>query len=172
MDLQINALTLAGCDMIYRDHGVSGMVAERGGLDALLEDIKPGDTLVVWKLDRLGRSLSNLIFLIQGIVGRDIGFCSLKDMIDTSTAGGRFSFHIMAALAEFERDMISERTKAGIKAAKARGVTIGRPRKLTPKAIIEINLRRAKGHKVETLAKEHSVHPRTIARYLKSIEES
>lgn len=127
LDLQRDALTAAGCDRIFEDFGVTGAKAARPGLDQALTALEPGDCLVVWKLDRLGRSLRHLTETLQSLADRDIGFRSLQDAIDTTTAGGRLYFHIMAALAEFERDLISERTKAGMHAAKQRGVHVGRP---------------------------------------------
>ena len=127
LDLQLNALKATGCDQIFEDHGVTGDKTARPGLDQTLAALEPGDCLVVWKLDRLGRSLRHLTETLQSLAERDIGFRSLQDAIDTTTAGGRLYFHIMAALAEFERDLISERTKAGMAAAKARGVHVGRP---------------------------------------------
>ena len=127
LDLQLNALRAAGCDRIFEDFGVTGAKTARPGLDQTLAALKPGDCLVVWKLDRLGRSPRHLTETLQSLADRDIGFRSLQDAIDTTTAGGRLYFHIMAALAEFERDLISERTKAGMAAAKQRGVHVGRP---------------------------------------------
>lgn len=164
--MQVIALECAGCDDIYIDHGVSGIAIERDGLDRLLRDIRPLDTLVVWKLDRLGRSLSNLIFTLRGLHESGIAFISLRDVIDTTTASGRLSFHIMAALAEFERDLISERTKEGMKAAAKRGAKIGRPRKLAATDIRTIRIERQNGRTVVTLARDHGVHPRTVYRAL------
>lgn len=169
MDMQVYALECAGCDRIYNDHGVSGVAVERAGLDQLLEDIRPDDTLVVWKLDRLGRSLSNLIFMLRGLHESGIGFISLRDVIDTSTAQGRLSFHIMAALAEFERDLISEHTKEGMQAARKRGAKIGRPRKLAKNQITKVRRNWTNGRRVKALAKDHDVHPRTVYR---ALEES
>ena len=132
LDLQLRALVEAGCLKIFKDRGVSGAVSGRRGLDQTLKCAKPGDVLVVWKLDRLGRSLPHLIDTITGLRDRDVGFLSLQEQIDTTSAGGRFYLHILAALAEFEREMIRDRTKAGMAAAKKRGVRLGRPPKLSP----------------------------------------
>jgi len=162
--MQITALEKAGCDRIYIDQGVSGVAVARDGLDKLLEDIQPHDVLVVWKLDRLGRSLASLIFLLQGMSTDSIGFCSLRDAIDTTTASGRLSFHIMAALAEFERDLISERTKEGMAAAKERGSKIGRPRKLTVLTVERLRREHHMGLSIPYLAKTVGVHPRTVSR--------
>ncbi len=168
--LQIDALKLAGCDVIYKDHGISGVKRDRPGLDKLLVDIKPGDVLVVWKLDRLGRSLSHLIHTLKGLMKRDISFCSLKDAIDTTTAGGRLCFHIMGALAEFERDLISERTKAGMMAAQKRGVHIGRPRKLTSIHLSKAKTLLSQGENIVSIASIFSVHPSTLVRRLNEFD--
>jgi DNA invertase Pin-like site-specific DNA recombinase len=120
---------------VFEDRGISGSVIERDGLDRALAGTGAGDVLVVWKLDRLGRSLGFLIDLIDHLGKNGAGFKSLSDGIDTTTASGKLVFHIMGALAEFERSLISERTSAGMKAAKRRGRHVGRPSKLTPHKI-------------------------------------
>ncbi|MFD1792699.1 recombinase family protein [Ochrobactrum teleogrylli] len=130
VDLQLNALKQAGCEQVFIDEGVSGAIAERAGLQKAMASLRPGDTLVVWRLDRLGRSLINLVALMSELGKRGIEFHSLTENIDTSSAGGRLVFHMMAALAEFERSLISERTKAGMEAAKLRGKHVGRPRRI------------------------------------------
>ena len=127
LDLQIDALKAAGCEKIYTDK-VGGTTTERAGLDDLLSYIRPEDVLVVWRLDRLGRTLKKLILMIEELANRDIAFMSLRESIDTTTSGGRLIFHVFGALAEFEREIISERTKAGLQAAKARGRCGGRPK--------------------------------------------
>lgn len=124
-DLQRQALTAAGCERIFEDR-ISGTAVRRPGLDEALRLLGAGDMLVVWRLDRLGRSLPHLIEVIGAIGARGAGFQSLSESIDTTTAGGRLVFHMMGALAEFERALIVERTRAGIDAAKARGVRLGR----------------------------------------------
>jgi DNA invertase Pin-like site-specific DNA recombinase len=135
IDLQRDALRAAGCTRIFVDHGVNGGTTRRHGLDRALKALKPGDTLVVWKLDRLGRSLTHLVQTIGELGARGINFRSLSDPIDTESAGGRLVLHIMAALAEFERSLNSERTRAGLAAAKRRGKKLGRRPTLTPKKI-------------------------------------
>ena len=110
--LQRDALNEAGCEKVFADHGVSGTATTRPGLARALKALKPGDTLVVWKFDRLGRSLSHLVQIIAELGGRGIGFCSLCDPIDTESAGGRLVLHMMGALAEFKRSLIVERTRA------------------------------------------------------------
>lgn len=121
--LQIDALKEAGCEKWFLDK-MTGSKAERKGLDEALAYLRPGDTLVVWKLDRAGRSLTHLIELLKGLKERSIEFVSLTEKIDTSTPGGKLIFHLMGALAEFERDLIRERTNAGLAAARARGAEV------------------------------------------------
>lgn len=135
LDLQWQALKAAGCDTIFEDYGVSGAAANRPALKRALAGMKCGDVLVVWKLDRLGRSLPHLIEVITGLREAGVGFCSLQEQIDTTSPGGRFYLHILAALAEFERELISERTRAGMKAARRRGVHLGRPPKLSAQQV-------------------------------------
>lgn len=130
LDLQIDALEKYGCDRIFQDRGVSGSKKERPGLSEAMSHLRAGDTLVVWKMDRFGRSLSHLIRSVEELKERGVEFASIVDAFDTSTAGGRFFFHIMAAVAEFERDIIRERTKAGLESARARGKSGGRPKSL------------------------------------------
>lgn len=126
LDLQRQALTAAGCAEVFTDQ-VSGTASRRPGLDDALARCNAGDVLVVWRLDRLGRSLSHLIEVIQQLGKREIGFVSLSENIGTTTAGGRLVFHLMGAIAEFERTLIVERTRAGVEAAKKRGKHLGRP---------------------------------------------
>ncbi len=130
LDLQLDALDKAGCERVFTDTA-SGAKAARPGLDDALSHARGGDTLVVWKLDRLGRSLRHLIDTIQALSDRGIGFKSLQESIDTTTPGGKLVFHVFGALAEFERDLIKERTNAGLNAARARGRRGGRPKALT-----------------------------------------
>jgi DNA invertase Pin-like site-specific DNA recombinase len=138
LDLQLDALNRAGCTRIFQDEGISGAKANRPGLDETLKALKRGDHLIVWKLDRLGRSLRHLIDLINSFEQSGIGFTSLSDGIDTTTPIGKLFFHLSGAFAEYETNINSERTKAGMAAAKARGVKMGRPRKLTPEQQQEI----------------------------------
>jgi DNA invertase Pin-like site-specific DNA recombinase len=125
LDLQIDALTQAGCARIFTDKA-SGALIDRPQLAAALDYLRPGDTLTVWKLDRLGRSLRHLVDTVTALQEREVGFRSLQENIDTTTATGRLMFHVFAALAEFERDLIRERTQAGLTAARARGRLGGR----------------------------------------------
>ena len=134
LELQEDALAKAGCEKIFRDVA-SGAVDSREGLTEAIEFARCGDTLVVWKLDRLGRSLKHLIETVNLLKERGVGLLSLQEKIDTTTSGGKLIFHVFGALAEFERELIRERTNAGLKAARARGRLGGRPPKLTPKQI-------------------------------------
>jgi len=134
LELQEDALTKAGCEKIFRDTA-SGSIDSRKGLAEVIEFARNGDTLVVWKLDRLGRSLKHLIETVNLLNNRGVGLVSLQEKIDTATPGGKLIFHVFGALAEFERELIQERTNAGLKAARARGRLGGRPPKLTPKQI-------------------------------------
>jgi DNA invertase Pin-like site-specific DNA recombinase len=135
--LQRDALVAAKCDRIFEDRA-SGAKTDRPGLSEALAYLRDGDTLVVWKLDRLGRSMSHLIDTVKGLDARDIGLHSLTEQIDTATPGGRLIFHVFGALAQFERDLIRERTRAGLHAAQARGRLGGRKPVIT-----EDKLRRA-----------------------------
>jgi DNA invertase Pin-like site-specific DNA recombinase len=129
--MQLDALKLVGCYRVFCDEGISGAATERRALNEALATLSAGDVLVVWKLDRLGRSLAHLIQIISRLEAERIGFRSLSEAIDTTTASGRLLFHVMGAIAEFERSLISERTRAGMAAAKARGQHLGRERKLS-----------------------------------------
>lgn len=136
LDFQKDELTKIGCDKIFEDK-ISGSLskAERPGLKAAIEYARAGDVLIVWKLDRLGRSIADLINIITELNQKGIGFKTITGDIDTTTASGKLIFHIFAALAEFERELIRERTNAGLKAARARGRVGGRPSKITPEKI-------------------------------------
>src|SRR3989442_15471068 len=134
LNLQQDALEKIGCDKIFTDTA-SGSAVERNGLEEALEFVREGDMLVVWRLDRLGRSLKHLIETITALSNRNIGFKSITESIDTTTSGGKLIFHIFGALAEFERDIIRERTQAGLIAARARGRLGGRPKLLNQKKV-------------------------------------
>lgn len=130
LDLQREALNKSGCEKIYEDR-VSGVKTVRQGLDLALEVLREGDSLVVWKLDRLGRNVKDLITLVGELEKQGIHFKSLTDNIDTSTTSGRFFFHVMASLAQMERELLVERTQAGLEAARKRGRVGGRKRSMT-----------------------------------------
>ena len=167
LDLQRDALKAAGCERIFEDRGVSGAVADRAGLNQVFQSLNTGDVLVVWKLDRLGRSLGFLCDLIIKLHEQGVGFHSITDGIDTTTSSGKLIFHIMGALAEFERDLIRERTKAGMKAAKKRGKHVGRPHALTASQLSHIhdliNAGRTQRETAELLGVSHT----TVGRALK-----
>jgi DNA invertase Pin-like site-specific DNA recombinase len=134
LNLQIDALEKAGCERIFTDTA-SGLLDSRKGLTDALEFCRADDSLVVWKLDRLGRSLKHLIETVNRLQAKGIGFISLRESVDTTTSGGKLVFHVFGALAEFERELIRERTKAGLAAARSRGSLGGRPKKLSDKQI-------------------------------------
>ena len=134
LDMQEDALRAIGCEKIFTDIA-SGARDSRDGLSQAMEYIRKGDTLVVWKLDRLGRSLKHLIEFVNNLNKEEIGFRSLQESIDTTTPGGRLIFHLFGALAEFEREIIRERTQAGLKAARVRGRMGGRPAKMDERKI-------------------------------------
>ena len=133
--LQLDALREAGVARVFEDRGVSGAKSERPGLTNALAYLREGDTLVVWKLDRLGRSMTHLLATVADLEAKGIGFRSLTENIDTTTPTGRLVFHIFGALGQFERDLIRERTSAGLKAAAARGRKGGRPVAATPEKV-------------------------------------
>lgn len=164
LDLQRTALEAAGCDKIFEDQGVSGGSINRVGLKKALRALKSGGILVVWKLDRLGRSLPHLIETITTLRDRNVGFQSLQEQIDTTSAGGRFYMHILAALAEFEREMIRDRTRAGMQAAKRRGVQLGRPMKLDQAAVMKAMTLIEKGASKKDVAASLGVSPLTLRR--------
>lgn len=134
--LQLDALNAIGTTRIFEDRGVSGAKTDRTGLNAALSFLRDGDTLVVWKLDRLGRSMTHLLQTVTDLERRGVGFRSLTENIDTTTPTGRLVFHIFGALGQFERDLIRERTNAGLAAAAARGRKGGRPVAVTPEKIL------------------------------------
>ncbi|MGJ8628775.1 MAG: recombinase family protein [Sulfitobacter sp.] len=137
LDMQLDALQRAGCDKVYHDHGVSGGKAARPGLDDMLRDLVEGDTLVVYKLDRLGRSVLHLSDLLVRLDNEGIQFCSLTEGIDTTTPGGKLIYHVFAAVSEFSRNLIRENTCAGLRAARERGVRMGRPTLMTDADVVE-----------------------------------
>jgi DNA invertase Pin-like site-specific DNA recombinase len=168
--LQIDALKEAGCEKWFLDK-MTGSKAERKGLSEALAYLRPGDTLVVWKLDRAGRSLTHLINLLRSLKQRNIGFISLTEQIDTTTPGGMLIFHLMGALAEFERDLIRERTNAGLAAARARGRRGGRPRKLKTngKVALAQQMFADKSHSIAEMCAALGISLATLYRYVKEV---
>ena len=167
LDLQQDALTAAGCDKIVVDQ-VSGAKKQRTGLDRVLDTLREGDTLVVWRLDRLGRSLKHLIELVGELEGKGVAFRSLQESIDTTSPGGRLVFHIFGALAEFERNLIQERTQAGLAAAKARGRKGGRPKSLNAeKRKMAVKLFQEGNHSVQELCRLVGVSKPTLYSYVR-----
>ena len=165
LDLQVDALIKAGCQKIFDDK-ISGSRSERSGLAKALEMLRDGDTLVVWKLDRLGRSVKNLVDLVGELQNQGIQFKSLTDAIDTSTPSGRFFFHVMASLAEMERELTVERTRAGLEVARQLGRKGGRSRKMTDSKIESAKKLLANGVPPRDVAKNLGVSVPTLYRWI------
>src|SRR3954454_12880401 len=166
--LQQDALTAVGCEHIYTDT-VSGSVTDRPGLRLALSHLRTGDTLVVWRLDRLGRSLAHLIDTIRDLQQRGVGFRSVQEQIDNTTSGGKLVFHVFGALAEFERDLIRERTHAGLAAARARGRLFNRPKVLTPQKLTQLQtLAKDEGNAVTDICGTLGISRATFYRYVKA----
>lgn len=164
--LQLDALKKAGCEKIFEDKASGGKV-DRPGLQTVLEFAREGDTVLVWRLDRLGRSLKHLIEMVTQLNERGVGFRSLQEAIDTTTSGGKLVFQIFGALAEFERNLIRERTQAGLEAARARGRKGGRPRILDGKKIeLAYQLYDAKKHTIKEICQILGISKPTIYSYL------
>jgi len=163
---QRDALKAAGCEKIVTDQ-VSGAAAKRPKLDKLLSGLQAGDVLTVWQLDRLGRSLPHLIEVVRDLEAKGAHFQSLSEGIDTTTAQGRLTFHLMGALAEFERSLIVERTQAGLRAAKKRGARLGRPPALTAAQVNHARKLIESGERPTTVAGTLGVDRSTLYRALK-----
>ena len=165
LDLQIDALTKAGCKKVFDDK-ISGSRAERPGLAKALEMLREGDTLTVWKLDRLGRSVKNLVDLVGELHKQGVQFKSLTDAIDTGTPSGRFFFHVMASLAEMERELTVERTRAGLEVARQLGRKGGRKRQMTDSKIESAKKLLANGVPPRDVAKNLGVSVPTLYRWI------
>ena len=166
LNLQRDALRAAGCEKIHEDR-ISGAKATRPGLARAMEMARSGDTLAVWRLDRLGRSLHDLIVLSRALDEAGIGLMSLQEKIDTGSSGGRLIFHMFGALAEFERNLIRERTQAGLSAARARGRKGGRPKTLDPaKRQVAVQLYDAKHHTIAEICRMMGISKPTLHNYL------
>lgn len=173
LDLQIDALIQSGCEprQIYTDTA-SGSKTARPGLEKALDYAREGDTIIVWKLDRLGRSLGHLIEVVKGLSDRGIGFKSIQESLDTTTSGGRLIFHVFGAISEFERDLIRDRTNAGLEAARARGRHGGRRRVLTDKQIsIGKSLAADKSRSVGDICETLKISQATYYRYISSKQQ-
>ena len=168
LDLQKDALKKAGCERIFEDLQ-SGAKAKRPGLASALEFARPGDTIVIWRLDRLGRSLKNLIELVSQLETSGVGLKSLQESLDTSSSSGKLIFHIFGALAEFERNLIRERTQAGLEAARARGRMGGRPKALDASdREIAVKLYKEKNLTVSRICKTMGISKPTLYKYVHS----
>jgi DNA invertase Pin-like site-specific DNA recombinase len=165
--LQQDALTAVGCDEIFTDTA-SGSRADRPGLTEALSYVRSGDTLVVWRLDRLGRSLGHLIETVRDLRERGVHFRSLQEQLDTATTGGKLVFHIFGALAEFERDLIAERTRAGLAAARARGRWGGRPGLSAEKVRQLRTLAADRGNDVKDICRTLQISRATFYRYVRT----
>ena len=164
LDLQLDALEKLGCDHIYEEKA-SGKNKDRPELTHCLKSLRPGDTLVVWRLDRLGRSLQDLISIVKGIEANNIAFVSVQESIDTTSATGKLMFHFFGAMAEFERNLIQERTQAGLAAARARGRVGGRKPVLTDKQRAQVKAMMAdKTLSINDIAKTMNVSRSTLYR--------
>lgn len=169
-DLQKDALKAAGCTKILTEQ-ISGASAKRPKLDKLLASLNAGDVLTVWRLDRLGRSLPHLIEVVRDLDAKGAHFQSLTEGIDTTTAQGRLTFHLMGALAEFERSLIVERTQAGLQAARKRGVRIGRPKALTSAQIKHAQRLVDSGERPSAIAQTLGVSRATLYRTLQASKQ-
>lgn len=171
LDLQLDELKKVGCEKIYKDFGVSGSKATRPELDKMLGDLRSGDVVVIWKIDRLGRSLKDLVILVEKFKKQDIGLQSLHDPIDTTTSHGMLIFSIFASLAEFERNVIRERTKAGLESARARGKVGGRPKGLNKEAVKKSELAKtlyeSQQHSIKDICDQLTISKKTLYSYLR-----
>lgn len=173
LDLQIDALTKFGCDKYFHEK-ISGKNKERPELNKLIAQLRPGDTVVVWKLDRLGRSIRDLIELVENFKLNEVNFVSIQDNIDTNSAMGRFTFNLFASLAQFEREIIRERTKAGLSSARAKGRKGGRPSGLSKekvKVAEQIKVLFDSGRDIADLKETFKISQATIYRYINLINE-
>ncbi len=165
LGLQREALTRAGCERVFEDTA-SGRITERPGLLQALDQLRSGDTLVVWKLDRLGRSVKQLVDLVSGFERDGVNFVSITDAIDTSTPAGRFFFHVMASLAQMERELIVERTRAGLEAAQSRGTRVGRKPAMAESKVASAKKLLNSGMSARTVAADLGVSVATLYRWL------
>ena len=171
--MQLEGLEALGCDPIFKDHGISGSKGQRPGLDKALAYLRPGDSLVVFKLDRLGRSVLHLADLLTRFERDGIHFCSMSEGINTTTPSGKMVYHMLAAVAEFQRDLIIENTLAGLEAAKRKGQKLGRPPKLDIEALVHAHQAvMQRGDHIEAVAKRCGVSRSTLERGFERLEET
>lgn len=166
LELQRDALKQYGVERIFEEK-MTGTKRERPQLDEMLKYVRSGDTIVVWKLDRIGRSLADLLSIVNDFHARGVNFVSLKENIDTTSATGKLVFHIFASLAEFERDMLSERTKAGLESARVRGRKGGRPSKDNSKVKLALKMYDSKDYSLPQITEATGVSKATLYRYIK-----
>jgi len=168
LNLQRDALSKSGCEQIFEDK-LSGAKSQRPGLQQLLEYARTDDTIVVWRLDRLSRSLKDLIEMVATLEAKGIALKSLQESIDTSSSSGKLIFHVFAALAEFERNLIRERTQAGLQAARARGRLGGRPKALSSdKQALAVRLYKEKQHTVKQICDMMGISKPTLYKYIEA----
>ena len=173
LDLQIDCLSSTGCIQIFKDHGISGAKAKRPGLDAMLAALRRDDMVVVYKLDRLGRSVLHLSDLLVRFQREGIHFCSISEGINTATPAGQLTFHLFSAVSEFQRQIIAENTAAGLRAAQRRGIRLGRPRRLSDKQVRKAKRSITKnGRRREDVAKALGVSRMTLDRALQRLGAS
>jgi DNA invertase Pin-like site-specific DNA recombinase len=171
--MQREGLKAVGCDEIFEDHGVSGAKGSRPGLDAMLASLQSGDSVIVFKLDRLGRSVLHLANLMVRFQEMGVNFVSLSEGINTTTPGGKLVFHIFSAVAEFTREVIVENTTAGIEAARAKGKTLGRPRKLSPEEVLTAHHLVGLGRlTARDIAEHYRIHPKTVLRAFERVVQN
>jgi DNA invertase Pin-like site-specific DNA recombinase len=163
--MQLEALNAVACDEIFSDHGISGANAKRRGLDQALAALEPGDVLVVFKLDRLGRSVLHLADLLARFKEQDIYFCSLSEGINTTCSYGRMAYQMLSVIAEFQRELIVENTLAGLESARANGSKLGRPPKLDPRDVMRIHeCVYKRGQNLANVARSYGVSTKTCLR--------
>lgn len=172
LDLQIDALTKSGCERIYKDHGISGVAPVRPGLAEALSSLNAGDVLVVWRLDRMARSMRDLLDTVDMLHARKVGFQSLCEHIDIDSAFGELILHVLSSVVHFERRLIIERTRAGMDAARSRGTKFGRRPALDPKTYRKALSLKAQGMIVPDIALQLGIGRSTMYRYLKLVAEA
>jgi len=164
LDLQLDALKAAGCGIVYSDK-LSGAKDDRPELNRCLAELQPGDTLVIWRLDRLGRSMRHLLATVEDLAGRGVAFESLHDSINTASATGKLIFHVLAALAEFERALTKERIDSGLASARARNRKLGRPSVLNEERLADIREALASGKSISQVARSMRISRATLYRH-------